>query len=360
MDYNGGKIDNASKQMKIVRVEPAPIYRDLFRIAPIGLNSTEKWNEKSMTYVGSGKAAIAIILEYLRSTNELPNKMAEIIVPSWIGNPVYHQVNWFGFPTLRPSDRSKAILVYHQYGFPQNMGRLVKFATERDLVLVEDCAHAPKSEYEGKRCGSFGRFTVYSFSKFSFCYALGGVGYTETAFEEYVNESCSKSSTVPRVLINTLKFVDDANLSRKVPLLVDQISVIRKAAFGVYGDSRAPSMRAISMWKNKRNAELRHRIRLYTEFLDQMRSLGVCSHLETKGVTPYVIPIRFDENKMSLLVNELEKIGIRTSINHFDFNRCLLEPDFRKTVLIPCHSEISDSRFAQIMGLVSDVVKGRI
>jgi len=308
--------------------------------------------------MGSGKASISIVLEYLRTTKELPDKMSEIIVPSWIGNPVYHQINWFGFPTLHYTKNTKAIMIYHQYGFPQDMDRLIKFAKDRNLIIIEDCAHAPRSHYKGKICGSFGRFSIYSFSKFCFCYALGGVSYKEEQFEQFMEDRLKTSSKLSRFLINFLKFVDETNLSHSKPLYSKEISVLRKAAFGVYGDAHDPSNRSIMLWQDKRETELIRRKKYYQEFINKTRKHGICTHLESDGVIPYAIPIRFDEIKMGALVDKLLEIGIRTSINHFDFNRCHIDPDFRKTVLIPCHGGYTEMKFSQMIDVVNSVVKG--
>ncbi len=345
--------------MQITRIEPSPKTGDLFKYFWKKNKITDVWNGQNLTYMGSGKAAIAIILEYLRSTKELPDKMAEIMVPSWIGNPVYHQINWFGFPTLHYTKKAKAMMVYHQYGFPQDLDRIIKFAEDRNLIIIEDCAHAPKSFYNGKVCGSFGRFAIYSFSKFSFCYALGGVSHKEEQFFEFIQKRLIKSSRISRKLINLLKIIDEANFALEKPLLSEEISVIRKAAYGVYGDAHDPSRRSIAMWQAKREAELERRKVLYQEFLSQTNYLGVCSHLETVGVTPYAIPVRLSEDLMIVLVNKLLVINVRTGINHFDFNRYHVEPDFRKTVLIPCHGDIADSKFSQIIDCVISVTKGK-
>jgi|GEM_PF-1057642 len=346
--------------MRVIRVEPAPRLGDILEFEKKNYENPEIWNGKNLNYMGSGKAAISIILEYLRSTSELPDKMAEVLVPSWIGNPVYHQVNWYGFPVLRVSDNCKVIIIYHQYGFPQDMDRLIKFAAERNLIVIEDCAHAPKSLYNGKACGSFGRFAIYSFSKFAFCYALGGVAYTETLFAQFIRERLKKSSRIARRFINALKIIDEANLALKYPILSDKIAVIRKAAFGVYGDAHDPSKRTISMWQKRRDAELFRRQELYMQFRSNTDRFGICSHLDKAGIVPYTIPIRLTEERLRDIVEKLTDIGVRTSINHFDFNRCLIEPDFRKTVLIPCHGDLTNEQFDQITDVVLTVAKGSI
>lgn len=344
--------------MSVIRVEPRPHFKDLFALGGGSVARVGTLNGKTLHYMGSGKAAIAMVLEYLRGTRELPDKMAEVVVPAWIGNPVYHQVNWFGFPTLQAGPKARAIMIYHQYGFPQDMDRLLPFARERDLIVIEDCAHAPDSAYKGQPLGSLGRFAIYSFSKFAFCYALGGVAHTEPAFGDFIEQRLKSSSRTARRLINALKIVDEANFARRKPLASEAISVIRKAAYGVYGDAHDPSARAITLWRAKRDAEFKRRRELYAHFRQRTDSLGLCSHLEADGVTPYAIPARMAEDRLGVAVERLLEAGFRASINHFDFNRSLLEPDFRKTILLSCHGDFTDEQFERMTDIVVSVARG--
>ncbi len=61
------------------------------------------------------------------------------------------------------SPRTKAILVVHIYGHPTNMNAVMEFARNHNLIVIEDAAEAHGAEYEGKRCGSFGKAACFSF-----------------------------------------------------------------------------------------------------------------------------------------------------------------------------------------------------
>jgi len=59
--------------------------------------------------------------------------------------------------------RTKAIMVVHLYGHPCEMNELTKIAREHNIFLIEDCAEAFGSQYEGKHVGVFGDMAVFSF-----------------------------------------------------------------------------------------------------------------------------------------------------------------------------------------------------
>jgi hypothetical protein len=61
--------------------------------------------------------------------------------------------------------KTKAILVIHYFGFPQPMSGINRVRRERNLFLIEDCAHVLFSKVEGRHLGSFGDASVFSFKK---------------------------------------------------------------------------------------------------------------------------------------------------------------------------------------------------
>ena len=63
----------------------------------------------------------------------------------------------------RITDRTKAIMVVHLYGQPCDMGPIARIARERGLWLIEDCAQCHGSSYDGKKAGSFGDVSCFSF-----------------------------------------------------------------------------------------------------------------------------------------------------------------------------------------------------
>lgn len=59
--------------------------------------------------------------------------------------------------------KTKAILLIHFAGRPCAMKEIMAIAKTHDLSIIEDCAHAIESEYQGKKTGTFGDFGCFSF-----------------------------------------------------------------------------------------------------------------------------------------------------------------------------------------------------
>lgn len=59
--------------------------------------------------------------------------------------------------------KTKAILAVDVFGFPADWDSLKRIAKKHNLYLIEDSAEAFGSEYQGKKCGSFGDAAIFSF-----------------------------------------------------------------------------------------------------------------------------------------------------------------------------------------------------
>ncbi|MCX5902259.1 MAG: DegT/DnrJ/EryC1/StrS family aminotransferase [Proteobacteria bacterium] len=61
------------------------------------------------------------------------------------------------------SPKTKAILPVHLCGRPCNMDRIMEITKKHNLLVIEDAAHAIETEYKGKKIGTIGDMTVFSF-----------------------------------------------------------------------------------------------------------------------------------------------------------------------------------------------------
>lgn len=61
------------------------------------------------------------------------------------------------------TERTKAIIVVHLGGWPCDMPQIMAYAEQHGLKVIEDCAQAHGAEINGRKVGSFGHASAFSF-----------------------------------------------------------------------------------------------------------------------------------------------------------------------------------------------------
>ena len=64
---------------------------------------------------------------------------------------------------LRITPRTKAIMPVHIYGHPVDMDPVLEIARNHNLIVIEDAAEVHGAEYKGRKCGSLGHISAWSF-----------------------------------------------------------------------------------------------------------------------------------------------------------------------------------------------------
>jgi hypothetical protein len=336
----------------IYEIEPGPGVEDLSAAI---FHRSRDVRDGEVRFVGSGKAGIRLIFEHLRMRGVLEHKMIPVIVPPWLGTWVYAEMLPFAFPSLEATD-AKALLCYHQYGFPQDMDRVLDTATGRGLVVIEDCAHVCASQYKGRPLGSIGEYSLFSYSKFAFCFALGGVSSRHEDFYTFVDQTCVRGSVVLRAAVNGFKLVDEVNLHLTRPVTAGAMTGLRKMAYARYGDQILPGARAMALWQRKKAQEITSRRDNYALLRRETDRWGICDHLETDGVAPYAVPLAIDSSKAGAVVTKLRENSIAADMRNFDFARFSFEPDYRKCVVVPIHSGMTDRGMDRLVSCLKGVL----
>jgi dTDP-4-amino-4,6-dideoxygalactose transaminase len=65
---------------------------------------------------------------------------------------------------LAKGKKPKAMVIVHLYGMPSKIDELVAVAKMYDIPVIEDAAEALGSTYKGRKCGTFGDFSILSFN----------------------------------------------------------------------------------------------------------------------------------------------------------------------------------------------------
>ena len=329
--------------MKRIRFNNTHIPRGISR--PSKLAFGELTND--ITPVFSGKTALALILRYFRSTGALENKSAEFLVPPWLGVWVYLTMGKYCFPTREDNSRVRGMLVYHQWGFPQRMEYIMKFAKKRRLFVIEDCAHALESYNDGKRLGTFGDAALFSFAKFFPCVVGGAVYSTEGTVRRFVKSALPRRSG----LHEKEAFMRRKHYDRH-PTEKNSFELERE--YAIYDrlgpcDSRALSITTQNLTDNSLEKRRMNAKRLREAF-DSKDQFG----LYEDEVTPWIVPLFFSSGRMRRAASALTKAGVESGIFHFDVNRNMLDSDYRECLAVPCHDGIPQRDMQRIINLIGN------
>jgi perosamine synthetase len=98
----------------------------------------------------------------------------------------------------RITDRTKAIIATHLFGVPCDIEEYVSIARERDCFLIEDCAQCLGAAYNGKKIGTFGDVSTFSFNfeKHMSTGEGGMVAVNTPSFADRVRETLSRYAVV--------------------------------------------------------------------------------------------------------------------------------------------------------------------
>lgn len=153
--------------------------------------------------VANGSAALDIAVQALQLGNG-----DEVIMPTFtIISPAQSIVRAGAIPVLVDSDpdtwnidiskieakitaKTKAILVVHIYGLPVDMDPVIALCKKYKLFLIEDAAELIGQTYKGKKCGSFGDISTFSF--YPNKHITTGEGGMIVCNNEALSERCKK------------------------------------------------------------------------------------------------------------------------------------------------------------------------
>jgi dTDP-4-amino-4,6-dideoxygalactose transaminase len=126
----------------------------------------------------SGRAGLFTILKALdlKSGDEIITQAyTTVAVPNaiiWIGaKPVYVDIDEETF-NMDPekleekiTPRTRAIIIQHTFGMPGKIKEILEIARDKNIFIIEDCAHSLGAEYFEKKIGLFGDAAFFSFGR---------------------------------------------------------------------------------------------------------------------------------------------------------------------------------------------------
>ena len=146
-------------------------------------NECKKFEKEFSSYIGNkysitltnGSAALEISLQSLnlkRGDNVIVSPRSFVISASCVLNlglkPIFADVDNNGNLSIDGIKKTynknvKAIIVVHLNGLSCDLDPILKFVKQNKLFLIEDCSQSHGALYKGKKVGSFGHISTWSF-----------------------------------------------------------------------------------------------------------------------------------------------------------------------------------------------------
>lgn len=361
------------------------------------VNGTEcrKFEQEFASYIGL-KHAISLIncsvaLEIALKALDI-GKGDEVIVPcrSFIASassivlcgavPVFADVDLDTGNILPQSfkdkitSKTKAVICVHIAGCPCDMELLLTIAKEHNLKVIEDCAQAHGASYKGKKVGSFGDVSVFSFcnDKIMSCAGEGGMLLTN---DEAVYKKTNKLSenypmaetqaTIGRIQLTKLdKWVSqrraNAKLYNEAFEKLEAVYVPKCESIDFDQSSKASTLRGGGQPQDGRKGEEQFIVpNIYHSFYKYYL---------------YIKPERLKEGcNRDTIVEEIRAKGIpaisgvccelykeEAFVNYFKGNHPIL-PNAHKlaetSIMLPVHPTLSEQNLKDIIAVTVEAVK---
>ena len=246
--------------------------------------------------------------------------------------------------------KTKAVIVVHNYGFMSQIEEIRKICDEANIFLIEDCAEALFLEYQGRKVGTFGDISTYSF------YGNKVV----TSGEGGAVASSSKE------LIERVKFLKNQGIDPSTKFEFKEIGY----------NYRLTNLQAALLCGQLENLQilLAKRYKVFSCYKDGLEECKGITPLVTKNLSdmsPWLFSIQVDEDEYgtsaSELRIELSKVGIDSrpffyplsKTRRFDQyrrgNLSVSEELYKNCISLPTFAHMKRKQIKQVISAISDI-----
>ncbi|MCM8769405.1 MAG: DegT/DnrJ/EryC1/StrS family aminotransferase [Candidatus Omnitrophica bacterium] len=194
--------------------------------------------------------------------------------------------------------KTKVIIPVHLGGYPVDMAPIMKLAKQRDIVVIEDAAHALGAVYRGKMVGTIGHFGAFSLHEVKNINSLGegGLLVTNLPFGKKLAQA---------------RFVG-LDPSRKIPTwLYDVLALKGKGGYFAPGNHSATEIQALGfLLQLKRIKAIIARRRKNAEYLTRRFS-------QVSGIIPQKLDEKNSQSTYHLYLFQLDPKFFKGNIQEF-------------------------------------------
>jgi len=203
--------------------------------------------------------------------------------------------------------RTKAVMIVHYAGFACDMDAIVDICRRHKLRLIEDCAHANGGTYKGRKLGTFGDVSAWSFfSNKNLAVGEGGMVATrDPALYQKCKNLRSHGMTVASFDRMKGRAATYDVLEPGFNYRIDEV----RAALGLVQLAKLPEANAA---RAVRVAQYYHRLDALSDYLSVP-----FRHYSRGTPTYHIMPILLaDSVDRSALIEFMKEDGIQTSIHY--------------------------------------------
>lgn len=349
-------------------------------------------------FVTSGRMAIGLALLQMNigagDTVLLPAYHSLSMIPPvlWRGaRPVFYKVGPDTALDLvdlatKLDASTRAIMVTHYFGFPQDMVPIRAFCDAHALLLLEDCAHCFFGEHAGQPVGSFGDYAVASSMKFFPVYEGGCLVSARNRLDTVALHSAGLGFEAKVALAGLEQSFAHGRLGLLraalwLPLALKSalwrsIKALRPALPALTPSSSDSTAEFDAYWVDKRSSRFsrlllthvshtrivavrRARFRQLAQALDGLPGCRPLFASLPDGVCPWLFPLLVDDADAIFaqmvrtgvpVVRFAEQLwpGVDASVCP---NSAMLS---RKVLSFPCHQELTDDEFDLMISIIKD------
>ena len=291
---------------------------------------------------------------YLTLTAKKFKRTDEVLVPPYMSKCVLDTITECSVPTLHISSATKAILLVHQFGYPQKMDAVMAIARKHKLLIIEDSAASFRSKYRGQMVGNFGDVAIFTFPK-AFQTILGGCLVTEDKeILDFAREYLKKQDTFVWRCFSTLALLPSIfDISTMKPCLRRIANHLLLVTYSQFKYFPNPNRRVCRLFP-KTLEEFLHQIEMRKRNFAIFRSyfagtLAYPNDIEEDiDVVPFFIPYFADYEQLAYLTRALTRQGVESGVYHFDVNRNMFNSHYAPSLIVPVHQGLSETQMHMI------------
>ncbi len=288
-------------------------------------------------------------------------KTQEVLVPPYVSKCVLDTISECAVPTLHLSPLTKAVLVVHQYGYPQRMDEIMTVARKNNLLVIEDSAFSFGSIYKDAMVGSFGDAAIFTFPK-AFETILGGCLVTEDEqILSFAKDYLRRHDTFIWRSLSTLALFpatfEYGTGPGRLHTVANHLLTLAYSKFLYFPNPNKRVCHLFPKTKEEFARQLQVRkdnLAIFKEYFGNTPAYP--KDLEQDiDVVPFVVPFFGQRDRLDRIVEVLSEKDIRTGVYHFDINRNMFDQKYVPAVLVPVHQVLDEAMMRSMCETIAHV-----